>query len=348
MSKNNSAIKLLTGIFGMATMATFFVSETWAKDAFGIFDIMRIIVYVLFLASALWLVHDDTRTDVSDKVLPIWVKSLVVLLPTAALLFALVNALFPHAGALVRMSDNDIFTRPGALLRLLFEFTACGVFLSTLPRFMRQKQWMAVGLVAVLSLVLFVMGMEEISWGQRIFQWQTSTYFSEHNVQGETNLHNLNTQLFQDVLFFGGFVLLAVLPFFQTQLTKALQKLSALKFLVNFLPEQWMLVAFGAGLMFTDPFNAPYGFHWGSICFQLIATLALLWAFAIRSRTNNKRCKPVLWALLCAVLVLVLSLRYHELWQLNQGLPTEYIKLFINFGILCWAVRIRKRATSAN
>lgn len=343
MRKDSSAIKTLTGVLGIATVATFFVSETWARDAFGVFDIARITIYILFLASALWLVRNDVKADAPSKILPGWIKVLVLLLPALALVFALVNALFPHTSALVRMSDNDIFTRPGALLRMLFEFTAAGIFISLLPRFMRQKQWAAASLVMALSLVLFVMGMEEISWGQRIFQWQTSTYFSEHNVQGETNLHNLNTQLFQGVLFFGGFILLAVLPFFQLRLAKFFQQVASLKFLVNFLPEQWMLVAFGAGLMFTDPFDAPYGFHWGSICFQLIATLALLWASAIHSRDNDKQCKPVLWALLCAVIVLVLSLSYHELWRLNQGLPTEYIKLFINFGILCWALRVRER-----
>lgn len=343
MGKKSSGIKTLTGVLGVATLATFFVSETWAKDAFGVFDIVRIVIYVLFLTCALWIARSDIKIGDSHKGLPGWTKILMIVLPTLAILFAVVNALFPHIGGLVRMSDNDIFTRPGAMLRMLFEFIACGVFASLLPRFARRKQWSAVGLTAALSLVLFVMGMEEISWGQRIFQWQTSTYFSAHNVQGETNLHNLNTQLFQDVLFFGGFILLAVLPFLHGQLAKTLQKISPLKFLTSFLPEKWMLVAFGAGLMFTDPFNAPYGFHWGSICFQLIATLALLWASAIHTRRNDHECKVVLWALLCAVVVLILSLSYHELWRLNQGLPTEYIKLFINFGIVCWALRVRER-----
>jgi len=32
---------------------------------------------------------------------------------------------------------------------------------------------------------------EEISWGQRIFGWQTPEYFLEHNKQEETGLHNL-------------------------------------------------------------------------------------------------------------------------------------------------------------
>lgn len=343
MGKSNPAVKVLTGVFGVATLATFFANETWAKNAFGAFDIARIIIYILFLLCVLWLVRYNTETNNVNKMRPNWVSILMILLPTLALIFAMVNALFPHVGALVRMSDNDIFTRPGAMLRLVFELVGCGVFLSLVPRFFRQKQWLAMGLMSILALVLFVMGMEEISWGQRVFQWQTSSYFSEHNVQGETNLHNLNTQLFQDVLFFGGFILLAVLPFFYGYIKKMLHQVQPLKFVENFLPEPWMLVAFGAGLMFTDPFNAPYGFHWGSICFQLIATLAMLWTFARRVRNDNEQYKAAVWTTICAVTVLVLSLSYHELWRLNQGLPTEYIKLFINFGIVCWAIRVRER-----
>jgi hypothetical protein len=36
-----------------------------------------------------------------------------------------------------------------------------------------------------------VIGMEEISWGGRMLEYEASTYFVENNFQGETNLHNL-------------------------------------------------------------------------------------------------------------------------------------------------------------
>ena len=40
------------------------------------------------------------------------------------------------------------------------------------------------------ALFLFVAG-EEISWGQRIFGWQTPEWMAESNIQGETTIHNL-------------------------------------------------------------------------------------------------------------------------------------------------------------
>lgn len=45
----------------------------------------------------------------------------------------------------------------------------------------------------LLALACFYVAMEEISWGQRVFNIETPDFFKEHNLQGETNLHNLFT-----------------------------------------------------------------------------------------------------------------------------------------------------------
>ena len=44
---------------------------------------------------------------------------------------------------------------------------------------------------ALLGILFFLAFGEEISWGQRIFGWNTPEGFSEINAQEETNLHNL-------------------------------------------------------------------------------------------------------------------------------------------------------------
>jgi hypothetical protein len=46
-------------------------------------------------------------------------------------------------------------------------------------------------MTALLGLVFFFGAGEEISWGQRIFDTQSSEFFQQHNAQGETNLHNM-------------------------------------------------------------------------------------------------------------------------------------------------------------
>jgi len=46
-------------------------------------------------------------------------------------------------------------------------------------------------LFGVLALGLFFLIGEELSWGQRIFDWNTFSSLAEVNKQGETNLHNI-------------------------------------------------------------------------------------------------------------------------------------------------------------
>jgi hypothetical protein len=43
----------------------------------------------------------------------------------------------------------------------------------------------------ILAFLMFVCAGEEISWGQRIFGWETPESWSAKNAQSETNLHNL-------------------------------------------------------------------------------------------------------------------------------------------------------------
>ena len=62
-----------------------------------------------------------------------------------------------------------------------------------------------------LILIFFLYAMEEISWGQRIFGWETPQTF-EGNVQDETNLHNYFNQyylLFYKLLVFTPVLVLA-------------------------------------------------------------------------------------------------------------------------------------------
>jgi hypothetical protein len=70
------------------------------------------------------------------------------------------------------------------------------------------------------ALGMFFIGMEEISWGQQIFGWETPPDWGQANAQNETTLHNLGPfQGKNDILRFGfgfggliGVALAAVLP----------------------------------------------------------------------------------------------------------------------------------------
>ncbi len=59
------------------------------------------------------------------------------------------------------------------------------------------------------GLVLFVFGMEEISWGQTWLGWETPPALAEINDQEETNLHNIFNEWLQIVYYGIGFAALA-------------------------------------------------------------------------------------------------------------------------------------------
>lgn len=349
-SRHNTIIwGSLCTILGIGTLATFFIKETAVSEFWSPITLFKLALYIGFLIIVFKLVRGTPQLSSKYTSLPAGVQRLVIILPILAIVFAVINAAFPEVSWLVRMSDDDIFQRPGALARAIFELVACGYFLSLIPHALKRRQLLLTGTVILIGAVLFVMGMEEISWGQRIFEWKTTGYFASHNVQGETNLHNLATQLFQNVLFFGGFLLLVALPFLHDKLANLLHKAKKFRYLINFLPEPWMIFAFGAGLLFVDPFIAIYGIHWDSILFQIVATLAILGVLTVRLyKSGSELYRLGSITLGSGIIVLILSLTFGDLWShYNQGLPTEYLKLYIIFGILCWAASVRRRVKTA-
>lgn len=73
----------------------------------------------------------------------------------------------------------------------LFEYFTALLFLITsilfLIIFFNRKK-----IIHLLMALVFFIGMgEEVSWGQRIFNYQSPEYFKENNIQNEFNFHNL-------------------------------------------------------------------------------------------------------------------------------------------------------------
>lgn len=76
-------------------------------------------------------------------------------------------------------------------------FTADALFMSSFLCFYRFLKLRKVrsalfsGMLLFLTLLFFFGAGEELSWGQRILNVESSEFFLENNAQGETNFHNL-------------------------------------------------------------------------------------------------------------------------------------------------------------
>jgi len=102
--------------------------------------------------------------------------------------------LLPSDVILALLSEDGLIENVGAISFLL----ASGVFFFVYayssgmgnrfgrPRTQRNVFYFLLG---ILFLICFG---EEVSWGQRAFHWMTPGWLEEMNVQGETNLHNID------------------------------------------------------------------------------------------------------------------------------------------------------------
>ena len=98
------------------------------------------------------------------------------------------------------VQEDGPFETAGAAGMLL----AAVMFAITAWRTVRTPgaRWLRPVVLIALALFFFVAAGEEISWGQRILGFQTPELIANHNIQDETNLHNLGPlQGRADVMF---------------------------------------------------------------------------------------------------------------------------------------------------
>jgi len=142
-----------------------------------------------------------------------------------------------------------------------------------------------VGTFAFALIFLFGAG-EEISWGQRVFNIESSDYFIQNNAQKETNLHNLvvgetkiNKLIFSNILMIVMILYLIISPFlyrkydyikslFDKFAVPVVRTHHAIAFivatvLVLIIPSsrKWELYELAFGVIFLLIFILPYNYH---------------------------------------------------------------------------------------
>jgi hypothetical protein len=98
-------------------------------------------------------------------------------------------------------------------------FLLLSSFIMILTLLKIKKNHLIFNFGVLLSAVALFFGFgEEISWGQRIFNIESSAFFNKNNLQGETNVHNLMIDgfKFNKWIFTYGLVLLFTFYFFVT------------------------------------------------------------------------------------------------------------------------------------
>jgi hypothetical protein len=116
------------------------------------------------------------------------IVAIICLLPFVVALLGAGTALLGKT-AYKWLTGEDGFAETAQVIFYLLTF---GLSLLVARRHWGVGHKLIAGLYLGLSLALLFLIGEELSWGQRIFGWQTASSVAAINKQGETNLHNIH------------------------------------------------------------------------------------------------------------------------------------------------------------
>ena len=109
--------------------------------------------------------------------------------------------------------------------------------------FLKNKLALHGVLYGVLTIGLLFISLEEISWGQRLFNIDNPAYFEQHNVQNEISFHNLDTvqpqmhHIYILIGAYGAFAWLFVLPLASRAKLKC-------QHIINFVVPDWFVSSY--------------------------------------------------------------------------------------------------------
>lgn len=191
---------------------------------------------------------------------------------------------------------------------------------------------------ALCALALFLLGMEEISWGQRLFGFGTPESFTA-NRQGEVNLHNFFTTPIHTVYRLGSWAVLILLPF----LVAFGPRFRLFDTFHNFLPPRW-IAAMSAPVACFNYNTWPF-FPTQVVVLSSLLMMVVFWRQALRDRQRTAALTffaALILMLFAQTTFLVLGDRFVRHWDV-----TEYQEFFMAFGLAAvgWAAwaRVRER-----
>ncbi len=247
------------------------------------------------------------------------------LVTAGALAAAALLAADPSAFHALAREDSPLEWASALLL-----LVASGAFAVRFARGLAARQRApALALAGLLAAIFFVLGMEEISWLQRVFGFGTPERLAELNWQAEFNFHNIQTDLSELVYYAGAGLFLGVLPLLRGAATPALAEHP----LAAFVPDRGVAAVAAPVAIFT------YG-QWNLLPVQIAGWLSLfaLLAFARAARRRGDGKEGLLFVALALAVAagqaLVLA-GGPEMADLPDA--SEYKELFIAFGFAWYA-----------
>ncbi len=262
-------------------------------------------------------------------------QSLMAILSLLLLLaFLAIFLVSPKTFSAMSLEDGAV-EWASALLPIAGSFLLlrCGLALLGEARRKTGPLWAGMAIIFCAGL-LFSLGMEEISWGQRIFGFATPESLSG-NIQGEFNLHNLATNQIGVLHKLAGFGFLIFLPFIYEFMPR-------IELLTTLIPSRCVALV-------SAPLAALNYNGWDFLPMQMTTylTIGILFHFALQAWRARQFAETTISAAMAAAIIgaqaafLVHGERFARIWEI-----TEYKELYIALGLFVWAVELFNRLRS--
>ena len=168
---------------------------------------------------------------------------------------------------------------------------------------------------------------------QRIADIKPSEIFVKHNMQSETNLHNFNTLMFNDIYYLAGFLLLVVGTFYRKNIKELLKKFKLID-LSFLLPSRWLLLPFSLMVGLTAP-----------IVYVRIASIAIyvltLWILLSETLSGSKPKSINRYLNISAIILIIITIfisNFSSVAHTHHNSIQEYRELIIALGIMAYTV----------
>ena len=145
-----------------------------------------------------------------------WIEYLAVFMVFTFVILGIYLAIFHQDYYTNTYAEEDGFIESFTVVSLLFASSICIV---RAFRIGKKRGILFLACLCFMSLIFIFGAGEEISWGQRIFNIESSDFFQQHNAQKETNFHNLkiggvkiNKLIFGKILSVCVIIYLVLLP----------------------------------------------------------------------------------------------------------------------------------------
>lgn len=270
------------------------------------------------------------------------VKELIVCaVLLVSLFFLLVFLTYPGFFSKLGREGEPVETISAALY-----FLNCGLFIYSsilLSRYLNKTKLFHMMITILFAFVFFLIGMEEVSWFQRVLVIETPEFFSE-NLQNEMNLHNFATNEIENAYYFISFVFLIVLPFLCDK--------------ISFLRERIVFFFFMPSpfILFVSAVIVAYNYDMWNIVFtqfSFFTTLFILvyyvWSYLRQGETSLILIAVLIIVVLTQTIFIVFGENFTRNWEV-----TEYKELLIPLAYLMYSTeilqklkRFRKRVADA-